>query len=116
MVAINNSSENLPLRPVKLTLFFLTTDYNCGESTYLKLMQAERGHTATLIPGSPSDWMVVQETNQCSQELLMRSAKFLPELWWFFEGQYFPKVFSGRNFSYPIAENCLNHTQILYFI
>lgn len=53
VVVINNSSENLPLRPVKLTLFFLTTDFNCGESAYLKLMQAERGHKATPIPGSP---------------------------------------------------------------
>lgn len=50
VVVIFNSSENLSLRPVKLTLVFLTTHYNCGESTYLKLMQAERGHTAAPHP------------------------------------------------------------------
>lgn len=49
-VVIYNSSENLPLRPVKLALFFLTNDYNRGESTYSKLMQAERGHTAVPHP------------------------------------------------------------------
>lgn len=79
MAVINDSNDNLPLGLTKVLLFSLTTDYNSGGSTYLKLMQAESTSITSLslsVLLAASDWVVVQETNQCSQELLMRSARF----------------------------------------